>query len=215
MAVQKIRYDLVLMDMLMPDMGGLAATAAIRALEGERAEVPIVAMTANSVQDLGDEARVALLSGYIPKPVHKSLLLDTVARILEGRPEPGEAETAGLAPVGQVLAPEVLGEFEQAVGEELFPTLVEMHVSQIQTGMEALPLELGAGRLDVAERQAHDVKSCAGTLGASLLQERAEALEAACRERDGELATKLLVEVARLATDALTAVAELLANRGD
>ncbi|MBF0356328.1 MAG: PAS domain S-box protein [Alphaproteobacteria bacterium] len=54
-AVRSFAYDLVLMDVQMPEMDGLEATAAIRALSGERANVPIIAMTANAMR--GDDER--------------------------------------------------------------------------------------------------------------------------------------------------------------
>lgn len=81
-ALEKEPYDLILMDMQMPEMDGLQATLAIRALSGEISRIPIVALTANAIQ--GDQER-CLESGmndYISKPVEKQALFDVLEKYL-------------------------------------------------------------------------------------------------------------------------------------
>ncbi len=75
-------YDLVLMDVQMPGVDGLEATAAIRGLDDpRRAQVPIIAMTAFAMPQ--DEARCleAGMSGYLAKPIDRKTLLDAVDRL--------------------------------------------------------------------------------------------------------------------------------------
>jgi len=77
-AVSSVRYDLVIMDCQMPVMDGYAATAAIRALPGRAAQLPILAMTANALK--GDKER-CLQSGmndYLPKPIDAKRLEEKV-----------------------------------------------------------------------------------------------------------------------------------------
>jgi PAS domain S-box-containing protein len=86
-AVDRIRrgaYDVVLMDVQMPGMDGLQATAAIRDLEGPKARVPIVAMTAHAMR--GDEQRMlaAGMDAYLSKPIKAAELLSLVECLADG-----------------------------------------------------------------------------------------------------------------------------------
>ncbi|MBB3872120.1 ATP-binding protein [Brevundimonas mediterranea] len=83
-AFRKGGFDLVLMDMQMPVMDGLTATAAIRALEaGEnRARAPIIMLTANALPDHVEAGRVAGADGHLSKPITLVGLLDGVAAAL-------------------------------------------------------------------------------------------------------------------------------------
>ncbi|MCB1955237.1 MAG: PAS domain S-box protein [Rhodocyclaceae bacterium] len=75
-------YDLILMDMQMPVMDGLAATRAIRDLAGYR-HVPILAMTANAFGEDREKCLDAGMNDHIPKPVDPDQLIDTVVRWIE------------------------------------------------------------------------------------------------------------------------------------
>jgi CheY-like chemotaxis protein len=77
------QFDLVLMDLQMPEMDGFAATAAIRQQEaGTGRHLPIVAVTANAM--VGDRERClqAGMDGYVAKPVQKQLLMRAMAEVL-------------------------------------------------------------------------------------------------------------------------------------
>jgi CheY-like chemotaxis protein len=78
--VQQAVYDLILMDMQMPEMDGLDATKAIRALGGFYATLPIIALTANALE--GDKGRVleAGMNDYLSKPIDIVKLKDTLLR---------------------------------------------------------------------------------------------------------------------------------------
>ncbi|MEZ4740188.1 MAG: adenylate/guanylate cyclase domain-containing protein [Flavobacteriales bacterium] len=82
--VQQKAYDLVLMDIQMPVMNGYEATRAMRALSG-RARIPIVALTANTMQAERDRCREAGMDGFIPKPFKRKELLNALREVLEGK----------------------------------------------------------------------------------------------------------------------------------
>ena len=81
-AVQQHDYDLVLMDMQMPEMDGLQATRAIRDLQDEVSQIPIVALTANAIQGDQETCLEAGMNDYISKPVEKQALFDVLERYL-------------------------------------------------------------------------------------------------------------------------------------
>jgi len=87
-------FDVVLMDIQMPEMDGFQATAAIRRLDGDRRTVPIVALTAHAQVGYDDVCRRAGMSGYLSKPLDRAAL----RRVLAGvGASPGSADTVSAA----------------------------------------------------------------------------------------------------------------------
>jgi signal transduction histidine kinase/CheY-like chemotaxis protein/ligand-binding sensor domain-containing protein len=84
--VQAAHYDLVLMDVQMPVMDGYEATRAIRALPGEMAKVPIIAMTANVMRAEVERCKQEGMDGFIPKPFKMEQLKEAIERVLSAQP---------------------------------------------------------------------------------------------------------------------------------
>lgn len=79
-AVQSKSYDLVLMDMQMPEMDGISATVEIRALNGPERTVPIIALTANALLGERERCLAAGMDGFLTKPIQLEALYAEVAR---------------------------------------------------------------------------------------------------------------------------------------
>ncbi|GLK51315.1 MAG: response regulator receiver protein [Oceanicaulis sp.] len=93
-AVQAQHYDLVLMDMEMPVMDGLQATAAIRALPGPAGQVPIVALTANALSSARTRCREAGMNDVVTKPINQAEFFGAIDACLG---DPAKRQTSAAA----------------------------------------------------------------------------------------------------------------------
>jgi CheY-like chemotaxis protein len=80
-AATSAAFDLILMDVQMPQMDGLEATRLIRALEGQAARTPIIAMTANASQNDKDACLAAGMNDFVSKPFDPEAFVAVLARI--------------------------------------------------------------------------------------------------------------------------------------
>ncbi len=88
LAVEALRsnaFDLVLMDIQMPELNGYDAAKAIRALPGDRSRTPIIAMSANVMKAEIDRCMEAGMNAFVPKPYKKEQLLDAIAMVMTNR----------------------------------------------------------------------------------------------------------------------------------
>ena len=87
-------YDLILMDLQMPEMDGLAATSEIRALEGRAGRAPIIGMTAHAFTEDRNACFAAGMDDYISKPIDREILIEKVGHWLAGRNDLGDGADA-------------------------------------------------------------------------------------------------------------------------
>ena len=105
-AVREKQYDLVLMDMQMPQMDGISATAAIRALDGPQRNVPIIALTANALVGQREICLTAGMNGFLTKPIQPDALYDELKRWTardsnSAKPAGGTKDLSDARPTGQ------------------------------------------------------------------------------------------------------------------
>jgi signal transduction histidine kinase/CheY-like chemotaxis protein len=92
-AVQAHGYDLIFMDMEMPELDGVSATRVIRQLSGPERDIPIIALSANAMPDEIERCRAAGMNDHVTKPIDCAVLLAAVAKWAPA----GGAAPAGLA----------------------------------------------------------------------------------------------------------------------
>ena len=177
------RFDLILMDIQMPDMDGYAATRAIRARLGQRV-APIVAMTANVMEADRVAAREAGMVDHVGKPFDLAQLIGVILRhtgrsedaqmVPDAMPVPSSAPAApsATAPVQAALPPEMNGQAALArMGGHVPIYLLALQTFAAEVGKIAS--QLRAAMADASRSTAapllHTLKGLAGTVGAERL----------------------------------------------
>ena len=208
--VQSQRYDLVLMDMQMPVMDGLSATRAIRALPAY-AKLPIVAMTANAMQQDRDRCVEAGMDGYVSKPIDPDELWRA---ILRWRPTSAFAPLPAGQQTPKTRQPQALS-FDipgldtaealrrMAGNETLYLKLLRQFLDTQPQNFQDMAAAIAQRDWLLAERLAHTLKGTAGNLGLNTLTQPAAALEAAMHQaQDGDFAAQ--VQACQVAVETLT-----------
>ncbi len=177
--VQTGIYDVVLMDIQMPVMDGLAATARIRELDHPAALVPIIAMTANVLPHQIKMFGEASMNGYVTKPFGKNELLNKVADCLSR----SGAVAESVNPAPEDAEAEEPGSMRELLGEEKINLAIHELRRRVAETFTSPPAQFD--RLELA-RRSHDVISLSGILGFPDLAEACSRLEEACR-RDTDI----------------------------
>ncbi|MFO1398451.1 MAG: PAS domain-containing protein [Burkholderiales bacterium] len=181
-------YDLVLMDVQMPEMDGLAATRAIRGMPGRYA-LPVLSMTANA---FGEDRAACLAAGmddHIVKPVDPKSLFATLLRwlpahsrkVAERAPVPAGAPAADELPraMHDVEGLDCAQGLARIGGKPAaYLRLLRQFTGQYGDGLPALREAMEAGHVSDARRHAHSLKGAAGAIGATRVQGLAAQLEA-------------------------------------
>jgi CheY-like chemotaxis protein/HPt (histidine-containing phosphotransfer) domain-containing protein len=178
-AARRTRYDMILMDLQMPSMGGVEATNMIRRIEGCE-HMPIIAMTAHAMRGTREKCLGAGMDDYVAKPFDPRRFLAVVRRWASFT-EPVVPENASGGANGVEGAP-LLDERHMAalratMDAEDFHQLVARAPSRLQERVERLEAVFTAGDREALEREAHSLISGAGNIGAMALSALAAELE--------------------------------------
>jgi two-component system sensor histidine kinase/response regulator len=188
------RYDLVLMDVQMPVMDGIAATIEIRKLP-HLARLPIVAMTANAMSKDRDVCLQAGMNDHLAKPIDPDHLYATLERWLKptqsgerrpaGQGSADETAQACMVPLREVPGLDVAAGLRLARGrEKLYLSLLRRYIDNQRDFPAFLEAAILAADWQSAVRLAHTLKGLSGQIGAQTLRAMAELLEMALKERE-------------------------------
>ncbi len=201
-AVRRDRFDVVLMDLQMPEMGGLEATAAIREHESHAGgHVHIVAMTAHAMRGDRERCLASGMDAYLSKPIDKTTLYFEVE---QGSPPAAVVVLAPPAPAATPAPLDGAALLARVGGDaDLMRTVIQLFMEDCPARLAAIHAAVVAGDAEQLRISAHALRGAAGTLSAPGVVEATRVLErigAENRLEAAEAAWRMLsAEAAQLA----------------
>jgi len=215
--LEKSDYDLVLMDIQMPQMDGLSATHHIRNNRSKtcRHDIPIIAMTAHALKGHKEKCFDAGMNDFLTKP----LSIDALARAIDkldiepkniaddstessdgsGRQCTGAQKTNVTNNEIKTIDPTIFDRqslMERVGGnEEILKNIIQLFLEETPKQLKDLETKLSCGDIVAATNGAHSIKGSAGNFGAIQMRETAYCLEQLCREKQIDKATNTLTEL--------------------
>jgi two-component system sensor histidine kinase/response regulator len=184
-------FDIVLMDLQMPEMDGYQATAKLRSSVRFTA-LPIVAMTAHATIEERQRCLAAGMNDHIAKPIDPDNLFETVERFYkpvktvdtDAEPKRSAVRSDGADEMPSIAGLDTKGGLVRVGGNgALYLKLLRQFVEQQGPTVTQVRDALVKGDVALAERLAHSLKGVAGNIGATRVQGTAGALEKAIRDR--------------------------------
>ena len=199
-ALQRVPYDIILMDCQMPELDGYAATRAIRKQEGNSKHTRIIAMTANALKGDRERCLAAGMDDYISKPIN---LLE-LEQILQSQPKSAVASTEG---EGSLLNPQRLADLAE-LGDE--PSWLEGILTRFLEDSRARLSSLRqAIQCDEAEKVgeiAHTLKGSSANIGAEAMAQLSRDLQDLGRSGSLDGAEALLQQLEQTLTQTAAAL---------
>jgi two-component system sensor histidine kinase/response regulator len=176
-AVTSVPYDLVLMDLMMPDMDGLAATRRIRALPGAESAVPVVGLTASALQADRDACMEAGMDGLATKPVTRDRLAAAIDAAIAGRAAETPAAAAHHGPAGDAMPTARLRDLEATLGTEITTEIIGLFMQTAPSQLTAIEDAVSARDFVQSRRAAHALVGAAANIGLDVLAPAAKEIE--------------------------------------
>lgn len=198
-AITRQKYDLVLMDIAMPNMDGIEATREIRRLSGEYKDLPIIAVTSSTLSEDKNRCEYAGFNDYLCKPVKKEVLFDTIEKWL-GRTHGKSA----------VMDENIVFNLKQDLGSDTFTSSLEQFIRETHVHLSTITKAVRSTDMEQLELTSHAMKSCALMFGAMELERRAREVEMACREGQTTLAVELAQSIPQAALEVIEVIEERL-----
>ncbi|MDH5427667.1 MAG: ATP-binding protein [Nitrospirota bacterium] len=178
-------YDLILMDVQMPKMDGLAATKELRS---RGLQTPIIALTANAIKGFEDELATAGYTDCVAKPINLDFFLSKLAALLHASPIEEASADSTRVPVPH--APSSPREDREPITSRLghdhpkFAKVISRFVGRLEQQLPAMDEAFCARDLEALGQLAHWLKGAGGTVGFDVFGEPAKELELSAKSGD-------------------------------
>ena len=203
-------YDLIMMDLAMPEMDGIEATRAIRSGEGINRDTRIVAITANAFGEDRERCFAAGMNDFITKPINiASFRKDILGWLGEPRVTDTKAKPAGL------IENRVFEQLLRDTGADVLPGIFELFRDESTKRLQTMSKYFDARDWKGIGDEAHALKSSSGSFGAIKLQAFARELEVAARDENLATLEKIFPGLDALVEDSLDELGVLIAGIAD
>jgi two-component system sensor histidine kinase/response regulator len=199
MVIEKLNrrtYDLILMDVQMPEMDGFEATRIIRVKEGKKRHTPIIAMTAHAMKGDRERCLQAGMDDYVSKPIEAQKLFESIERWIDVRgfkkpiSRQVKTETNGQTKDIPIDLETALDRLDQ--DGKLLKQMLQELLKKVPNQLQILEKAVNQGDNEAVEREAHSLKGAAGNLGAKYIADFALKLELSGRKGDLADATQII-----------------------
>ena len=212
-AVQNKHYEVILMDISMPEMDGMTATKTIRALPPTINNIPIIALTAHTLS--GDQERFlsAGMNDYLSKPINKELTLNCIAKWANSS-QPNIKEDSETMPDlenDNYVDEHVLQQLVTDTDAQIVPELIQLYIKDTQQRIDKINQAITKQDFTCIEFEAHTIGSSAVAHGNAKLHSIAKEIETLCKQQQQQSA----LEQAKLISEVAKKSFKLLATRAD
>jgi len=194
--VKKGNYDLVLMDIQMPEMDGIQATNEIRNLGLKPSPPPIIAMTAYSMEEDRERFIEAGLDDYLAKPIKASGLIQKVKEWVRFEPLTSEeTDQSTMEDIDQIINQETLNQLAKYGGQELVASALMDFEEEAAELVRKTIIHFKNNDFSQMKGELHTLKGNAGTLGIEKLSTQAALIEKRLKENNFEKLKEELVKL--------------------
>lgn len=193
-AIKQQKYDVILMDVQMPNMDGMAATQAIREMKND---IPIIAMTAHAMQGDRDKCLEVGMNDYVSKPISARDLAEVLDRWLPRTAVAVDEQKADVSEAGKpLLAESMVWDREGMMvrlmhDEELAKLILNSFLDDLPQLVDQLRVAFKSGTAADVELNAHSIKGAAANVGGTALSSLAKQIEICATTGQLEAAEKL------------------------
>ena len=194
-AVTENRYDLILMDVQMPEMDGFEATAKIREHEDKKGEhTPIIAMTAHAMKGDRERCLDAGMDDYVPKPISSEALLNAIRMLVPEHPGPNKEESIVIENTQPAFDRDaLLKAFDN--DWDFLKEVIDMFIEDYPGMLKSIHDAVQAGDAPALQRTAHALKGMLGNFQVESVTKKAYNLEKMGAEGNLEQAADIYAQL--------------------